>query len=222
MLPSFIVVLAAEGGSIVFVIVLIISVISWIVNLVQGNKPNGKPGNRPRPGNQGQSELEKFLQQVVGNKPEPEPEKKRPAAANKPARAAGGEKKGGKSKPQSQRPSTAQRPAASARPTPADRPGARLSQTHLTPTTVGDGVRGLGSSPLEPRNVDGLVIQNVGATVQRDIGDAVRRDIGVDGTLLVAAQRAPVHPLIQALRNPQGIRQAIMMSEILNRPKSLR
>ena len=213
--PSFIVVLAAEGG-IVFVIVLIISVISWIVNLVQGNKPNGKPGNRPRPGNQGQSELEKFLQQVVGNKPEPEPEKKRPAAAPKPARATGGEKKGGKSKPQSQRPAASQRPA------PADRPGARLSQTHLTPTTVGDGVRGLGSSPLEPRNVDGLVIQNVGATVQRDIGDAVRRDIGVDGTLLVVAQRAPVHPLIQALRNPQGIRQAIMMSEILNRPKSLR
>ncbi len=218
--PSFIVVLAAEGG-VVFVIVLIISVISWIVNLVQGNKPNGKPGNRPRPANQGQSELEKFLQQVVGNKPEPEPEKKRPAPAPKPVGVTGRDKKSGKSKPQSQRPAAAQRPAASSRPAPADRPGARLSQTHLTPTTVGDGVRSHVSSHLEPRNVDALVKRDVEGAVQRDIGDAVRRDIGVDGTLLTV-QRAPVHPLIQALRNPQGIRQAIMMSEILNRPKSLR
>jgi hypothetical protein len=214
MLPPYTIVLAAEGG-VVFVIVLIISVISWIVNLVQGNKPKAKPGNRQRQANQGQSELEKFLQEVVGNKPAPEPEKRRPAPAQKPARAAAAERKGGKSKPQSQRPPAAQRPAA------ADRPGARLAQTHLAPTAVGEGVRSHVSSHLEPRNVDAAVKRDVEGTVQRDIGDTVRQDIGVDGTLLTT-QRAPVHPLIQALRSPQGVRQAVIMSEILNRPKSLR
>ena len=213
MLPSFIVVLAAADGGVVFVIVLIISVISWVVNLVQGNKPKVKPGNRPRAANQGQSELEKFLQEVVGAKAEPE--KKRPAPAPKPARAARGDRKGGKSKPQSQRPAVAQRPAAS------DRPGSRLAQTHLTPTTVGEGVRSHVAGHLEPRNVDSQVNRDVDSVVQRDIGDAVRQDIGVDGTR-PTVQRAAVHPLIAALRSPQGIRQAIVMSEILNRPKSLR
>jgi alcohol dehydrogenase class IV len=45
--------------------------------------------------------------------------------------------------------------------------------------------------------------------------------MGVDGTTL-SIQHAAVHPLVQALRNPQGVRQAIILSEILNRPRSLR
>ncbi len=209
MTPSFIV-LAALGESVILGIVLIVSFISWIVNLVQGaNKPKGKPGNRPRP-NQGQSELERFLKEVVGGKPEPEPAKKRPSQPPKPARPVV-EKK---SKPQTQRPATPPRPAA------ADRPGARLAQTHLAATTMGDGVRNHVSSHLEPHNVDANVKRDVQSAVQRDIDDAVRRDIGSDRT--TSASQRPIHPLIQVLRNPEGVRQAVMMAEILNRPKSIR
>jgi hypothetical protein len=56
--------------------------------------------------------------------------------------------------------------------------------------------------------------------VQRDIVDAIQQDIGVDGTKTV--QQQSVHPLIVALRNPQGVRQAIILAEILNRPHALR
>ena len=209
MTPSFIVLALGEG--VILGIVLIISLISWIVNLVQGaNKPKPKPGNRPRP-NQGQSELERFLKEVVGGKPEPEPEKKRPAPP-KPARPVVEKKP--KPKPQAQRPVTPPRPAA------ADRPGARLAQTHLAATTMGDGVRNHVSSHLEPHNVDAKVKRDVESAVQRDIDDAVRRDIGSDRT--TSASQRPIHPLIQVLRNPEGVRQAVMMTEILNRPKSMR
>ena len=213
---TFIPVLAAEP-SIVFLIVLVISVVSWLVNLVQGSKPK-KNAQRPRPANQGSSELELFLQQVVGGKPEAEPS--RPAVP-KPARPAG-EKKSGKNKPQpAKRPSESQRPTGEPRAS-SDRPGKRLAQTHLASSTVGDGVRSHVTSHLEPRNVDAAVQTDVTSAVRRDIDDTVLRDIGTDGTTAATINRPAAHPLVQALRNPQGVRQAVILSEILNRPRSLR
>jgi len=78
---------------------------------------------------------------------------------------------------------------------------------------------------LETRNVDAQVQRDVDAAVQRDINSNVERDVGTnlgkDSTR--TTQRAEsVHPMIQLLRNPQGVRQAILMSEILKRPKSLK
>lgn len=209
---NLIIVVAAAEGGVVMAIVLIISVISWIVNLIQGNTPKGKPVKRPRP--QQIEELEQFLQATVAA-PEREREKKRPAPnrQNRPA----GEKRSNKPKQsQSQRPN-AQRPASQQRPAQLDRPGTRLAQSHLSQTAMGQG----GRSNIGPQAVDDSVKKDVDLAVQRDINDAVSRDIGVDGTLSVTQVQA-VHPLIQALRNPQGVRQAILLNEVLSRPKSLR
>lgn len=208
-MPStFIPVLADAGGSIVFVIVLVISVISWLVNLVQGNNPKGvKPKQRPRP-DQGQSDLEKFLQEVVGNKPQPQQEKPRPPKPPRPQ----GQKKAKSKSPAQQRPAAVQAPVAM------ERPGARMQQTHLATAGLGDHFR---NSSIDQRSIDSVVKKDIDGTVRRDIDDAVQRDIGADGTLS-SIQRAPVHPLIHAMRSPGGVRQAIVMAEILGRPKSLR
>ena len=205
---TFVPILAIGPGQVIALIVFTISVLSWFINLVQGNNPKGgpRPQNRPRPGNPAQSELEKFLQEVVsgGN---PQPEKKRPAPPPKPARAGGGEKKGGKPRPQ--------------RPTTAERPGTRMSETHLANSELGGGVRNHVAAHLDPRNVDAAVQQNVGGAVRQDMDAAVQRHLG-DNIGPAASQRpATVHPLIEVLRSPQGVRQAILMSEILKRPKAM-
>jgi len=172
-------------GSIVFVIVLIISVISWIVNLAQGNNPKGKPKGRDA-----QSELEKFLRSVTQQGPAEEP---RPAPKQQKPRQKQADKK-------ANRPKTPQRSGPAPAPVP-ERPGARLSQTHLE-SSIGVGLSSSGPG--------------VGAAVQHDIVEAVQRDMGHDGT--VGTARVQEHPLIQTLRNPVGVRQAILLTEILNRP----
>ncbi len=210
---DFITVVAAAEGGVVMAIVLIISVISWIVNLVQGNTPQGKPvAPRPRP--QQPNDQEQFLQ---ASKPVPAPEREREREKKRPVPARQTRPPGDKrpTKPKQTQP---QRPAAAQqRPTQPDRPGNRLAQTHLAQTAMGQG----GRSSIGPQAVDANVKKDVDTAVQRDITDAVRNDIGTDGTL-GAVQVQAVHPLIQALRNPQGVRQAILLNEVLSRPKSLR
>jgi len=210
MTSEFIPILADAGGSIVFVIVLIISVVSWLVNLVQGNNPNGvKPKPRPKP-EQGQSDLEKFLQEVVGNKPQQQQQQEKPRPPKQPRPP--GQKKNKQKQPAPPRPVAAQAPAAT------ERPGARLQQTHLASAVLGEGIR---SNTMDQRTIETFVKKDIDSSVRRDIDDAVQRDIGADGTLS-PVRRAGVHPLIQSLRNPGGVQQAIMMAEILARPKSLR
>lgn len=207
MTPGFIAILGAAESSVVLAIVLIISVISWIVNLIQGNGPKGRVNPQPRQNSSDKSELERFLREVVGDKPA-ENERKRQGA-----KRSGAEKKKQKTQQQASRP-----PAQPQRLT--DRPGARLAQTHLAPLSVADSTRPPIGSQLEISRFDNTVNRDVSGAVERDINSAVIRDIGADGTV-INSQR-PEHPLIQALRNPQGVRQAVILSEILERPKRSR
>lgn len=230
MTPSFITVLGAAEGGVVFAIIMIISVISWLVNLIKESQAKSKPTKRTRPVDQGPSELEIFMQEVSGKappqKPRPvqersnqqRPNQKRPGqqrpGQQKPGRSAA-DKKGGKPRGQQQ-----PQPEPS-RPLVADRPGARLAQTHLASAGLGDNIRNHVSSNMDARSVENQVKQDVDNAVQRDISDSVQRNIGVDGTF-ANVQRQAVHPLILALRNPDGVRQALLMSEILKRPRSIR
>jgi hypothetical protein len=197
---------ALNVGQIIGLIIFTISVLSWFVNLVQGNQQNQAPRPKNRPRDPAQSELEKFLQEVVGTKNQPE--KKRPAPPvpqQKPPRAAS-DKKGGKAK--SQQP----RPAAAA--TATQRPGERAAATHLQTSALGQGIRSHLHEHMEPNRI--------GAAVQRDITSAVRDDLRPDATSDALNRAGNIHPLAKALRDPQGVRQAILLNEILSRPKSLR
>jgi glucuronate isomerase len=78
---------------------------------------------------------------------------------------------------------------------------------------------------MESRSIDARVEQDIGEGVRRDIDSRIQKDLGTNlglDTTLAVRRTETVHPLIQALRNPQGVRQAILMAEILNRPKSMR
>lgn len=205
--PSQIAVLAAAEGGIVTVIFVVVAIISWIINISKGAQQQQA---KRKESSQATQDLEKFIRGLSGQN-SPEPEKKRqPKQQKQPKKP-----QAAKQKPPAQR-SPIQRPVER----PADRPGTKLAQTHLAPMAGGDGVRSHVASHMEPRNVDAQVRQDVDRTVQRDIAEAVRQDIGVDGTSIVNQREE--HPLIQVLRNPQGVRQAIIMAEILNRPKPLR
>ncbi len=208
-LLAFVPVLAAlQLGQIFALIVFTISVVSWIVNLVRGNQPNGEPRPRNRPQDPAQSELEKFLQEVVGGKGKPGQNRPAPPAVpQQQSSRSGNNKKGGKPKSQQPRPA---KPEASS-----PRPGERLAQSGLPMSGLGDGVRSHHlQTSMEPNRID--------AAVQRDIDGAVLQDLGADRSRETGQRTSTPHPLIAALRNPQGARQAILLNEVLSKPKALR
>lgn len=200
-------ILAAIGvGSIVTFLIIAAYVLSWLSNIIQSNNPKGpKPKNRPRP-NGGQSELERFLQEVA---------KKNSGESARPANAKPKPPEKKKQKPPAPQPQ-AQRPSAPLR------PGARLAESRLATSALGEGVRSHVASHMETRNVDNQAQKDIAGGVRRDIDDRVQRDMGSDATAIAMQRTEVVHPLMAALRSPQGVRQAVLLTEILNRPKSLR
>lgn len=197
---------ALDIGHIFWLIVVAISVVSWIVNVIQGNPQNGAPRPQNRPKDPVQSELEKFLQEVVGGKRPAEQNRSAPPAVpqQKQSRNAN-EKKGGKSKQQ--------RPAKSnASP---QRQGERVVQSVMPTTNFDDGLR---SQHLQTTVEPG----RIGAAVQLDIDGAVLQDLGSDRSRETGQRADNPHPLIAALRSPQGVRQAILLNEVLGKPKALR
>ena len=200
-------ILAIGISQIIGLIIFTVSVLSWFVNIIQGNQQNRAPRPKDRPRDPAQSELEKFLQEVVGNKGQPE--KRRPATPpvpqQKQSRAAN-DKRGGKAKPQQQRPVKTE--------SASQRPGERAAASHLQTSALGQGVRSHLHDHMEPNRI--------GAAVQQDIDSAVRQDLGSDATSDAVTRAGNIHPLAKALRDPQGVRQAILLNEILSRPKSLR
>jgi len=199
-------ILAITPGQIIGLIIFTISVLSWIVNLVQGNQQNQAPRPKNRPRDPVQSELEKFLQEVVGGKAQPERKRPpQPLPQQKPSRAAN-EKKGGKAKSPQSRPARTE--------TAMQRPGERAAASHLQTSTLGQGIR---SHVLEH-----LDSNRIGATAQQDLASTARGDLRPDATSDALSRAGNIHPLAKALRDPQGVRQAILLNEILSRPKSLR
>ena len=199
---------ALNLGQIFGLIVFTITVISWFVNLVQGNQANGAPRPRNRPKDPVQSELEKFLQEVVGGKRPAEQNRSAPSAVpqQKSSRSTN-EKKGAKSKSQQQRPAKSG--------SGAQRQGERVVQSTMPTTNFDDGVR---SHHLQTTVEPG----RIGAAVQRDIDGAVLQDLGSDRSRETGQRADNPHPLIVALRNPAGVRQAILLNEVLGKPKALR
>lgn len=200
-------ILAITPGQVIGLIIFTVSVLSWFVNIVQGNQQNQPPRPKNRPRDPVQNELEKFLQEVVGNKGQPE--KKRPATPPVPQQKqprAANDKKGGKAKSQQQRPAKSE--------TASQRPGERAAASHLQTSAMGQGGRSHLHDHMEPNRI--------GAAVQQDIDSAVRKDLGSDATSDALYRAGNIHPLAKALRDPQGVRQAILLNEILSRPKSLR
>ena len=179
--------------------VLVVSVLSWFVNIIQGNTPDGVPrpkqqNPKPRPA---RSEIEALLEQVTGDK-QKQARREQQNQAPRPPR------------PQQERPKNNGR---STSPRPGIQPAkqaARIADTHLADSNLGNEVR---SHHMGNR---------VDAAVQKEITAAVQHDLGNRIAAAKPPQEQSIHPLVKVLRDPNGIRQAILLNEILQRPKAKR
>ena len=241
--------LAAGIGDLIWVVVVIVSVITWIIRTVQGTNqqlppPVQRPGRRRE---ERDDEIDSFLEQVNRTQP-----------PNRPARPA---------ESRNQAPATRSK-SATVPPTPAKQrqPARQLSE----PLQSSQSAR-LASDQNAARRTN-VTTQDLGTGMQQHLNEYMgervakeaRRDMGPgllqpaqpksggqsaglskpsnsrsdQGTPILAsmpnpedadsnsakAARAQVRTdlLLHALRNPQMIKQSIVVQEILGRPKSLR
>jgi len=78
------------------------------------------------------------------------------------------------------------------------------------------------------QHVQSHIGKQISDAVRNDISDQVRSHLGDDKNQQAAPAAATTHgsaaagDLLAALRSPQGVRQAILISEVLGKPKALR
>ena len=217
---------------------LLISFIGWIMNLINAQNPPPAPNRGPQRRPQArdrkvQSEIEDFLQEAMGNKKrarapevpsdeievlEPGPgQRRRPPGRSQrrppPARTGGSQQKSSASATRKQ-----------------GKPGSGVASRHVVPS--GDLGKSVTSHVQEhmSQRVRQEAEQNlphaVDQTVANHLGEFTADDRDTRSTVKPVYQsRAnvsnPGH-LIDQLRNPDGMRQAIMLQEILSKPRMLR
>jgi len=190
--------------------VLVLSFLGWIVNAIKGNQPDGAPKPpRPKPQRDLRAELEVFLEELQSGKPEKADMAKPPAERPKPAPVmAPAVKK--KSRPEKRSQSKP--------------PPKTLAQPTVKPSGVGGGgVREHVAAYMTPDRVGTHAQQHIG---QHRIDDAVTRDLA-GGTVaavepVAGSPRNLPHPLLQVLSSRDGVRQAVLLQEILQKPRALR
>ncbi|MGD9853577.1 MAG: hypothetical protein AB7U20_01370 [Planctomycetaceae bacterium] len=227
-------VLALDIGSLFAVAFLLISFIGWIMNLINAQNPPPQP-NRPvrRPAPRDgkvQSDIEEFLQQAMGRRApqqpkgenagieiiEPAPAQRRsPARRPPPGRAAA---------PAAGTP-TAAPPAPSA-----GRPGEAI----VSRQSVGSSDLGAGVVSHLQDHMSSRVGQQVEAHLPRSVEQSISQHLGQfragetdtrrDVTPTIRSNAAVKDPtgLIDDLRSPDGMRKAVILHEILAKPRSLR
>lgn len=187
------------------IIVVVLSILSWFINLVQGNNPDG--GARPQKPNAKppatRNELEALIQELTTEKRKPQPRKESPPPPRpRPDRPRTGPA-GNQQRPGSPPPYSPTRPASSA-------PEQKREQKPRGGSKLGDSVRG----------------HHVGTRVESKVPEEVKTDLppatATRAAIALPVTQKTVHPMIQLLREPNGVRQAVILNEILQRPKSLR
>ncbi|MCA9075531.1 MAG: hypothetical protein KDA93_10900 [Planctomycetaceae bacterium] len=231
-------ILALDLGSLFAIGFLLISFIGWIMNLInaqnpppQPNRPARKPAPRDR---KVQNEIEEFLQEAMGRRApkqqsdpilgsedieiiEPSPQRRRTP----------------KRKPLRQQPaSRQQQPAAppSSQPRKRKRPGEGISLRHIQASEdLGAGVRSHADEHMQARmsqRVEQDLPHLVNQGVSQHLGEFTADDRDTRaGVAPVVSSRAAVKDatgLIASLRDPAGMRKAIILQEILSKPRALR
>ncbi len=192
-------VLAFDVGQLIGLAVLVISIISWLVNLVKGDGNNAPAGKRAAPQKDLRSEIEVFLEEL--NKPPVRKEAPPPRPAPKRAPA----QQQQKAKPQQKKRAEpiSKRPVASE-----SRPSSNL----------GAGVR----QHVAEHLVAGQVTANAQQHIGHRIEASVTHDLGTSSSNLHLERPAAVHPLYTLLAQPGGMRQAMLVHELLQKPRALR
>lgn len=225
--------LAAGGADLIFPIIFgLISFIAWITNTLKKNQEEQTRRNTSskRPKDQSvRREIEEFLQQQKSGRPSrpatkmtetdfveivEEPAGRRiPTPVVQPTKTPRSNRKTGQQKPK------APVPSKTIPPQPA--PASRTPVGNLSRAPLGADLR---------EHVNKAMAERVKAQADRDlphlassVSEKVREDLGVFSvSKKAAAPRSTAIPLIQMLKNPQTAYQAVLMSEIMGRPKALR
>lgn len=201
-------VLAVEITEVFGLIFVVLSILGYIVKAIKEQNANKPPLRRPQqPPNQRRSEIETFLEEISGGQVRKPPS--RPTPPNRPP-----------AKQRAENVTPPKKPNKPAKAAKSPKPVAGLAGQHLAKSSVGEGLRSHVSSFI--KNEEQLS-DEVRQDMKSRIDDEVRADFG--SSRLAAApevQRPQAHPLVALLRNPEGIRQAITLQEILQPPKALR
>jgi hypothetical protein len=249
-MSSFGPVFAAGFQELVALIFVMVSVIGWVIKTVQGNNqqlppPVQRPGKRRE--ERTADELDSFLQQV-NRQAEPQPQPPPPRRQHE----TGGRSGGNRSRPQApvgSQPSVSQRPPAKnpQRQSGSQQPVRRLVEDSASRReAAGIGVSGSGGVAQHTRE---HMSERIGQEAKRDVGQDIRESVRHSmGTGLVApvetgtsvrktaselfakepssaaecSAAKRMESLRRMLSNPESIRQAVVIQEILNRPKCLR
>lgn len=210
--------LLAAGEGVVTLIVIALTVASWIVNLVsQYSQAKPQPvvrprGNRPQDrDNSGGGDQDRSQR---GN-----PQKKRPQPESRPQ----GQKKPPKPPPQ-------RRPVAPAATVPSDqeqprRPlGGSISGRHLETQSLGQGVR----ESVRDHMVDHTLAKTVARDMQPTVGAAVQEHLGAFSTGMAppapgsaVSGRTTAETVVGLFSNPEMLRQTMLANIVLSKPLAL-
>ena len=225
----------ADGGW-VSVVFLVVMFLGWIMNLLSKQKKLPLPvrGRRRQPlrragDDQLQSEIDNFLQEVGGGRPR---ERVEEVAIEIVADEDRSPRR--KRRPQ-QRPQSlpSEQPPTPMKSTPVESKSGRLSERHMKSSIgsqrLGSGLREHVADHMADDHIDDLVEQDLDHSVGSDWATHGER-LGTGAGDVEFAQPAGETTLAQVtsqeivnlLRNPATIRQAIIISEILSPPKSRR
>jgi hypothetical protein len=226
--------LLADIGGLIAVAFMIMSFIGWIANLISKQQQAAQPQpKRPPQNRKVRDEIEKFLQEATGQPKQrsappgqeieildaeeieviaPAP---RPRTKSKPGRPQSQQQRSQspkKSKPQKSSPVAPQRAA----------PGQQAAQRQVVPAA------GLGTSLQQ--HVQSHMAERMAAQASRDVeptvDDSVAAHMGAFAADVEIGGRTTAAPaagdLLKMLRNPQGVRQAYILGEILRPPISRR
>jgi len=209
--------LGLDLGGVIFLLFAFISFISWLMNQVKGAKQVPPPRRpQPQPGQrnpQVQREIERFLREAGGQQQRPG----RPEVGVEEieiVEAPAGRRPPQKRKVEKPRPAQAQRPATQSPKPSADRPGQRFADRHLAAAPKST----VSSAHLSQRTGSGNLTGDVSKSVSKHLGifAAAENEITRREQPVISAA------FLTELRSPRGIRNAIIMQEILQRPRALR
>jgi hypothetical protein len=228
---AFAPVLAVDVGGLIAIAFMVISFIGWLSNLINGaQKPGQRPPQqqpRPRPpqNKKLRDEIESFMRDAQG-KGQPK-QKARPeevlsadditvssTAPRQPPRQK--QSKPSKSKPQAPPPPRSQPPLRKS-------VGQDVSQRTVETTSLGQNVK---------QHVSQHMAERVGAIASRDVEPTVDDTVAAHFSPFSgdAAGGRPPGPadtmsaadLLKLLRNPQGVRNALVLGEVLRPPVAMR
>ena len=197
--------LLADFEDIVGIIFIVLSVLGIFVRAIKGEN-NAAPQPRRKDPAKTRTEIEEFLEEITGktNRPPAREQPKRTPPVSRP--------------PVKQNPKKANRKPLAGQPTVTTAPVGKLSEQHLQTSNLGGDLRAHLASYMQT--------DRVGQEVQRDLQSQIPQEVMTDLGRAAATAMAPVqpvvHPLVKLLRDPQGVRTAIALQEILQKPRSLR